>query len=121
MAFSIESLLSLLESGEDKAAVQQFFGTVGPIAAKACVQKMYAQAPAVYVGGSAQKALAQIAFLECRHFLRVGGDSYGVPDWPGVGPVADIIYQDGEARTQIHDWCNAATAELLATVKSDTT
>lgn len=114
MNFNLQSLLGFIESGDDKAAVQQFFGAVGPIAATACVEKMYHEASTAYPDASAQKALAQIAFKECRHFLRVGGASYGVKDWPGVGGVADIIYDDGPARTQIHDWCNAATATFLA-------
>lgn len=116
MTINIQAILSLIESGDDKAAVERFFGQVGPIAARACVEKMYGEAPTAYTGPGAQTALAQIAFKECRHFLRVGGDSYGVSDFPGVGPVADGIYDDGPARTQIHDWCNQATADFLSAV-----
>lgn len=104
--------------------LDHLLGSAGQQAADAVVKKVYLQQTARYQGAPADvgkdgktnvQRLAQDGFLDFERYLRKGNEDFpGAPDIPALEPGADAVYDIGSARTQIHNWCNASAANLLA-------
>lgn len=132
MSLTLTDLKDIIEFGLSqiggiegaKTLLQNFIGEEGQKAAAAVVLKVYKQDAATYAGDPGRvwddgkttaEHLAQKGFEEFRHYLRDGNGIYpGAPEIPALGAGADAVYDFGDLRTTIHNWCNKSAADLLA-------
>ena len=119
---TLPEIIALVEKSGIEGKVKDFLSSEGTAAATAVVKHLFAEHDPDLSGDAdaTQKQWAQAAFENFKHFLRVGGKDYGMPDFHGIGWGADVVYFDGQARTAIHELCNLATAHEIAQKKAGT-
>lgn len=122
MNLSLPEIIALLEKAGIDNKAKAFLKEKGEEAAAAVVKHVFAEHDPIELSGDpdeTQKMWAQTCFENFKHFLRVGGSDYGMPEFSGIQTGADFVYLDGSARTAIHNLCNKAVADELARLKAE--